>query len=183
MRPLLLLTTAAAVFSLASCQTTAPVPATTTSAALPAPGSFQRTGEIGVELTTDKTSYRAGESIRVTVRVEEACHLRIFSQDSEGTLSQLWPNKSASDRQLKAGETLTLGTSSSGFLLRATKPFGKELLWALASSEPFASDYTPGGNGAANWNSNARGMIVETTSPAGKRRGEAKRVISIEAAL
>ena len=181
MRPIHLLAAVATVFALASCQTTAPRPSTGSSTTLPSPGSFQRTGEIAIDLTTDKTSYRAGESILATVRVEDACHLRLFSQDSEGNISQLWPNKPAPDRPLKAGETLALGTPSSGFLLRATKPFGKELLWAIASSNPFPAGYTPGGNGTASWNNSSRGMIVETTSPAAKR-GEAKRVISIEAA-
>ena len=175
MRSSTLLFLASALVGLCSCRTTNHGSAQ----ALPSPGSSQQTGDIGLSLSTSRSTYNDGDPILITVKPAEACHLRVFTQDAEGKLSQLWPNKVSPDRVVKTGETLELGSAKNGFILRAREPYGRELIWAIASTEPFPSGYQPDSNSSSNWGTSARGMATEVATFNTKRRGEAKRVVEI----
>lgn len=175
MRSSTILLLASALVGLCSCSTTNQGPAQ----ALPSPGSSQQTGDIGLSLFTHRSTYKDGDPILITVRPAETCHLRVFTQDAEGKLNQVWPNKVSPDRVVKTGESLELGSAKNGFILRARKPYGRELIWAIASTEPFPSGYQPGSTGSPNWGASARGMSMEATPIVTRRRGEAKCVVEI----
>ncbi len=151
----------------------------TSGGGLPEPGSAQQTGAISVSLSTDRNSYKAGESIRISVGVSEACHLRVFSVDSAGSTAQIFPNAVAMNDRVSSGQAIRLGGAGSGYTLRAKKPFGREMLWVIASSQPFPPGFEPrpGQSYSAAWSGGAsRGIGIEAT-PA--KTGEAKRVIEI----
>lgn len=164
-----------ALFSIVSCSNSG----NGSSQSLPSPGSSQRTGDIALSLSTDKPIYKDGDSIRISVRTSDTCHLRVFTLDAEGQLAQLWPNKVSPDRVLKAAEAIKLGTPTNGFILKARKPYGRELVWAIASTEPFPSGYRPVIKNSFPWDTSARGMVLEATSMSTKRWGEAKCVVEI----
>lgn len=175
MRSTSLLLLASALFSIGSCSNTG----NGFSQSLPSPGSFQRTGEIALGLSTDKLIYKDGDPIRITVSTSDTCHLRVFTLDADGKLSQLWPNKVSSDRVLKAAETIILGSPANGFILKARKPYGREMIWSIASTEPFPSGYLPVTRNSSPWDTSARGMALAAETISAKHWGEAKRVVEI----
>lgn len=82
--------------------------------------------------------FQEGEPISLSVGTDRDCYLLLLYQDAAGHLVQLLPNRHAPEAFFSAGQAFRLPGKHDGFLFTATKPFGKEILWALAASRPFA---------------------------------------------
>lgn len=88
--------------------------------------------------------YREGELMKVSVLSEKSGYLYLFYRQADGSTKCLFPNLYASDNSIRGGEPITIPTSKQKFRLRATKPFGDELLVALVTEKPIAVERTLG---------------------------------------
>jgi hypothetical protein len=61
---------------------------------VPLPGRTAPLRPIPVELKTDKSTYREGEELVVTVQAAESGHLRLLYQNAAGEITTLFPNSS-----------------------------------------------------------------------------------------
>lgn len=89
---------------------------------------------LGIELTADKTAYRRGEPIRLTVGTREDAWLRLLHEDAAGEVRVLLPNRNR-DGRIRAGERVTLDASRNG-----GGGSGEETIAAVVSTEPFQDD-------------------------------------------
>jgi hypothetical protein len=163
-----------AVVLLASCQTSPP-PAI---APLPSPGTFQRSGQIGLDVTTSKTAYRIGETLQFTVRPSEDCYLAAWIIGADGVTTQIFPNAHERGRVFRKGISARL-PGPSPYALRVAPPAGREQLVVVASSTPIPNTQPPP---PGIW---LKGISVEAppapSSPrsALERRGEARVVYDV----
>ncbi len=107
-----------------------------------------REGGIGLKVTTDKSSYREGESVKVKVRVGEDCHLRVYNYGPTGKLSLIFPNRDAKVNRLKRGQSVIVSLKPDTL----NEDTGNAILMAVASGRGFtdagATVFTESGEGA-----------------------------------
>jgi hypothetical protein len=91
---------------------------------------------INIEITThlgDKQTFQESDAISFLLNLDEAAYLYVIYQDSEGQLIQMIPNKSQQKNYYKAGFFMSVPPQDSDFKFVVQAPFGKEILWAMAS--------------------------------------------------
>lgn len=147
---------------------------------LPEPGTFQRSGAIGLDVATSKPAYQVGETLAFTVRPSEDCHLAAWVIGADGVTTPLYPNAhDAGGRVFRRGVTSTLPGAGS-FQFRVAPPAGREQLVVVASSFPVAASPTAPEPGL--W---LKGVAVQArgpataSAPAAERRGEARVVYEV----
>jgi len=101
-----------------------------------APGTQMRSGEIHLDLRTDKPRYKVGEPVRVTLTASSRCTVELWSQDAEGKRTAIWPRPGTKAYVLSASENLTLPPKGAGWQLTAAKPLGTNTLVAQAKASP-----------------------------------------------
>lgn len=117
---------------LASCANTPPALQSST------PGTFLRHGSILLDLKTDRSSYRDGDAVHITLTSSQRASVRLFNEDADGKRVQLWPNDhSGASGIVEAGKPLTIPAKGSAFRLQASAPYGINTLVAVASAAPF----------------------------------------------
>jgi mono/diheme cytochrome c family protein len=101
---------------------------------------------LGVEVRTDKATYRKGDLMLVTVQTSEDAYVRLLYQDAEGNVKTLLPN-AAHDGRIKGGRPVIFGDDTlinpetgKAFRLRVGPPYGQEILAAVVSNTPFKND-------------------------------------------
>lgn len=100
---------------------------------------------IAVKLSTDKTSYRAGEEPVIRVQCSVPAHLRLYYRDASGAITTLFPNALMPDDRIPGGGEffqLIPGRSQTragqDVVIQVTgPPFGTEELVAIVSNQPF----------------------------------------------
>ena len=97
----------------------------------------QQSGDIALTLATDKTIYKEGELMTVTITPDLDCYLRLYYLSADHAVHQIFPNKYLADTAVKKGQTVTLPGAGASFEFRMGAPFGNETLLAVASSIPF----------------------------------------------
>ncbi len=152
---------AAILFS--SCQTTQ-------TTGTPVPGTFQRTGEIHLAVSTTKTSYQVGDLLSFTVVPSEDAYLAAWVRGSDGAINQIYPNAHSSRKVFRGGVPARL-PASGDFQFRVSPPTGRDTLIVIASTVP-VNESTPPAAGA--W---MKGASVEPASV--ERRGEARLVYGV----
>lgn len=113
-----------------------PTPAATP-VATPAPVWQSQSGDIAIDLSTDKLTYAEGDLVEITVSADLDCHLRLFSLGADHQTYQIFPNQHQPEAAVKKGVPVRLGGAGGAFKLRAKAPLGNEILMAVASSRPF----------------------------------------------
>jgi hypothetical protein len=79
--------------------------------------------------------YKIGELLSMSFRAEKNCYLLLFNIDSEGYVTQMFPNKFRSDNRISAGRTYTIPSAEMQFQIRTHPPAGRELVMAIATTE------------------------------------------------
>lgn len=94
--------------------------------------------DFGVTVFVDKSgevpSYRVGEEIRVSVRVDRDAYVYLYSLEPDGTVTQILPNRFTSQNRLSAGETRTFPPSGAGYVFNVDPPTGLSKVVAVAST-------------------------------------------------
>ncbi|MCB1210203.1 MAG: DUF4384 domain-containing protein [Verrucomicrobiales bacterium] len=99
-----------------------------------APGTQLRSGDIGLDLRTDKPRYKLGEPIRLTLTANRTCRVEIWNLDAKGNRMPLWPRPGTKPTTLQVGTTLTLPPSGADWVIRAAEPLGVNTLVAQATA-------------------------------------------------
>lgn len=104
-------------------------------------------GGVGVEVWVDKDPsnsfmprYDVGESIKVSVSVDESAYVYVFSVDANDVVTQIFPNRWASDNYVRGGSTRTLPASSDRFSLTVDGPSGDSRVVAVASRSELSAE-------------------------------------------
>lgn len=92
--------------------------------------------QLKVGITTDRPSYRPGDSIVITIELNRPAYVYIVDMDTEGQVRLLLPNRYERSNHLPAGTTRLPG---GGYTLRIAGRPGVEYLQAIASLAPVDS--------------------------------------------
>ena len=97
-------------------------------------------GRLHLDLWTDRggssATYYEGDEIRVILRANLDCYLRLFYLDASGNTIQLFPNDRESADQLQANQEMEIPSAGAGYRFAVQPPFGTEQLVAIASIVP-----------------------------------------------
>ena len=97
-------------------------------------------GHLQLDLWTDRggssATYYEGDEIRVILRANQTCYLRLFYLDASGNTIQLFPNSRESSDQLQANQEMEIPSAGAGYKFAVQPPFGTEQLVAIASILP-----------------------------------------------
>lgn len=140
----------------------------TTTSDLPVAGTFQRSGDIVLDVSCSKSVYRAGDVFSFTLRPSEDCYIAAWVVGADGVTTPLYPNALDSGRVFRKGVRATL-PGAGDFQFRVTPPAGREQLVVVASTEPIDALASPPSPGT--W---MKGIVVEG------RRGEARIVYEVK---
>ena len=102
------------------------------------------TGDIKLELSTNQRIFRAGDKLVVRVSADQDCYLRLYYQNAEGDVLQIFPNKVKSTNLIKKGAPVVIPTAGDGFEFEMGAPYGSEILKAVASTKQFTDLHNQG---------------------------------------
>ena len=86
---------------------------------------------LSVTLSSDKTVYRIGENVVLTVWASADCYLTLYDTDATGVTTPIFPNSMASDNLLTGGQTYRIPAESDTFDFVVTGPAGTERIRAV----------------------------------------------------
>lgn len=89
-----------------------------------------------LNLWTDKSSYKIGDSMTVAFSVDKPMYVRIVVVSSTGEVSTLFPNPMQSDNYLKPGQEIQIPPKGAEFTLDIGGPVGTDKLMGVASKNP-----------------------------------------------
>jgi hypothetical protein len=97
--------------------------------------------DLRVDVWTDKSTYFAGEDIRIYFYVNKDSYVYIFDTDTNGTTRQIFPNYYDTDNFVRGGHTYSIPDYN--YHLEVTGPTGREYLRAIAIGEryPFLREH------------------------------------------
>ncbi len=114
---------------------------------VPLPGRLEKPRLIAIELKTDKTTYREGDDLVVTVQAAEPGHLRLLYQNAKGEIYTLFPNQFIENDRINGGRAVrimpTANPKKAGDEVAITidgPNFGTEYLAAIVTDQPFTDD-------------------------------------------
>lgn len=85
-----------------------------------------------VTLSTDRSSYNAGDLMTIAVMTDAACDLTLISIDSDGFAVVLFPNEYEPNNLMSAGVPKTIPRIDAAYQLRTKKPGTETLLGICA---------------------------------------------------
>ena len=91
--------------------------------------------DVDLSLTSDKDSYRLGETPVFTIVSSKDCFLTLSSIDEKDTLSVLLPNKFQQDNRIKAGVPVSFPGAKAPFIYKLGDK-GRETVTAVCSDKP-----------------------------------------------
>lgn len=105
---------------------------------------IEQESDFHVTIEPERTDvYRKGDELRLYVRSERNCYIKIFSTTPDGETRLIFPNKywleyhSPTDNFIRAGDRTPIPYESS-FSLEVTRPpYGTEVFTLVASTRPF----------------------------------------------
>lgn len=99
--------------------------------------------DLAVQVNVDKDpggtlvpTYRPGEQVRITARVNQDAYVYLFSLDAAGNVTQLLPNRLHAANFLKANTTVTFPAAGAPFVFNVGQDLGLNKVLALASASP-----------------------------------------------
>jgi hypothetical protein len=108
------------------------------SGAATAPVKAESSGK--VLLSTNKSEYRIGESLKINFSVTEPMYVRIVVINSKGKIDTLFPNVYQTDNYCLPGKNYSIPFPGADFALNIGGPAGVDKLRAVASSKPIPAD-------------------------------------------
>lgn len=100
---------------------------------------------LAVQVWSDRSEYRSGDKMIITVRANKNFYARVMYRDSVGGLVQLLPNPNRADDFFTAG-TYLIPANEDTFELEIGPPFGSEEIVVYASTSPLGRvDTEPSG--------------------------------------
>lgn len=97
----------------------------------------------GVTVFLDKSSevptYRVGEEIRISVRVDRDAFVYLYSLQPDDTVTQILPNRFDGENYLRSGQTKTYPPSGAGYVFNVEPPTGLSKVVAVASTRELAT--------------------------------------------
>jgi hypothetical protein len=93
---------------------------------------------IGLEVFVNHAAdaeYRLGDTLKVFVRADRDCYVRILYRDSRGSDLDLFPASSTDDNFIKAGRVYTFPPDDTYHIV-AVEPYGTECLKVFAGTDP-----------------------------------------------
>lgn len=126
--------------------TPAPEPETTTSSSASTSGNQSSSlyGELvskkdfAIWIDTNKVLYCKDDLMKLTVRSQLDCFIRIYLINAASETVQIFPNAYQSSNFVQAGTEVTLPPANGGFQFRMSAPFGTETIKVVASTEQFS---------------------------------------------
>ena len=91
----------------------------------------------GVQMESPKYRFVEGELLTLAVQSERNGYLYIFDIDAEKKITQLFPNKFAPENRIQAGQLKMIPSNRDKYQLRAGPPFGKSVVVAVVTTEPW----------------------------------------------
>ncbi len=91
-----------------------------------------REGRFNVDVYTDRKSYNIGETVRIHLRSNRDAYVYVFSTDTRGRTSQLFPNYWDQDNYIRAGSSRSIPRGNYDFI--AEPPTGRETISVVAVS-------------------------------------------------
>ncbi|MBP7951338.1 MAG: caspase family protein [Verrucomicrobiales bacterium] len=120
----------------ASPPATPPTPATAPTPTF-APDGVITSGSIKLNLKTNGRRFKEGDKLTVELSAEKDCFVRLYYLSAEHKVQQIFPNKFQQENRLKAGQTITIPGATADFDFTMTKPYGNEVLKAVACATQF----------------------------------------------
>jgi hypothetical protein len=115
----------------------APTPSATVVPPAPAPpapvASF---APLHVDVWADKGSYRIGDTIQFSVRVNRDAYLTLINIGTSGDVTVIFPNRFHPSHFVRAGQTVILPDPGWGFSFLVQGPPGFDQIKAVASEDP-----------------------------------------------
>jgi hypothetical protein len=118
------------------CGAVAPTP----SATAPTPSA----DALSVKVSTDKPSYRIGETVAFKVRVNRDAYVTLVDIGTSGEVTIIYPNRLHTSHFVRGGEDVLVPPPDAGFTLTVQGPAGFDQVRAIATEEPVklhASDF------------------------------------------
>lgn len=105
------------------------------------PPSTVASNKIDIEITThlgDAQTFVEGDVISFFISLNQDAYVYILMQDATGKITQLVPNNYSQNNFFEAGLFIPIPNQSNPYKFTISPPFGKETLWAIATSGPLA---------------------------------------------
>ncbi len=83
--------------------------------------------------STLQSTYNIGESVIVSVLSSKPCYLSMFNIDTQGVVTQIFPNNLAMNNYMEGGQMYHLPSQTDRFRLRVTGPAGTERIRVIAT--------------------------------------------------
>ncbi|CAN2046767.1 exported hypothetical protein [Candidatus Magnetomoraceae bacterium gMMP-1] len=95
-------------------------------------------GSLDIEISTNRgdesPTYYENEDIKFVLRVNQQAFVYIFNFDTKGEAFLLWPARGAKCKKLNPGMPLILPDDGCPYDLKVRPPFGRDIVWAAAST-------------------------------------------------
>ncbi len=84
--------------------------------------------------------YYEGDELRIRAQSSRDGYLYVINKRPDGQALCIFPNKFYADNRIRAGDPVTLGERSAGFVFRIRPPFGRESLQAIVVDREIAPE-------------------------------------------
>lgn len=91
--------------------------------------------EVFVDHSVDN-QYKVGESMKIYVKADKDCYIRVLYRDTQGEDLMLFPRRETDNDFIKAHQTCVIPPDNS-YKIVAVEPYGTECLKVFASTRPF----------------------------------------------
>lgn len=97
------------------------------------PSQQPRTVAFAIELKVDKPVYQIGDNVIITVRTTRECYLSLYNISTLGEVTQIFPNRFASDNLIQGGQVYYIPAESDEFDFEIEGPPGIERVRAVGT--------------------------------------------------
>jgi len=119
--------------------------------------------DFSVELWTNRSSYRLGDSISFNFRAEKDCYLNLIDIRSDGEINLIFPNMFQPNHYVRGGVTYHIPSEADRFSFVIEPPTGTDRIYAIASTHPlniFDYNFAPDNAFVSLTRGNTRGIKV-----------------------
>ncbi|MBI3774464.1 MAG: DUF4384 domain-containing protein [Gammaproteobacteria bacterium] len=126
-----------------------------------------------VNITThlgDRQEFQAGDRVQFLLDLSQDAYILLIYQDARGALTQMIPNRTDRSGFFKAARYLGIPDARTPFEFVVGPPFGTEIVWVYAASQPFPElEGAVLDNGLKRLIPSHDGLIAALQSHAGKK--------------
>lgn len=88
---------------------------------------------LAVKVWTDKKEYKEGDKIKIYIKGNKPCYVKVIYKDTTGNLIQILPNPHRKDNYFNGGVIYEIPSGNDKFELEVSPPFGEESIMVYAS--------------------------------------------------